>query len=497
MRTTLLALTTVLVVASAAGAALLLRTAAPTPPPASPVEGRGRLLDYSGTPLTSVAMRWQAFLDLRGVHALGPSLAAQFATELASQLRVDEERMRELALRGSGSERRIAGYMEDLAVERVSQWLDASQWRRNPRLVRFVRQPIRTYPESAWMAPVVGITNVDGDGIEGLELQLDKVLRDGADVRISVEIDKQRAITYRLAEAVHGYELDEVGAVAIELRSGRVAAMVSLPSYDPDDLPNRHGANMRLKPVTDVFQPGPLLQPFLLYGVLSADLPERDALSRKFVAGQEEAGIEMARVLGRGGIMLALKRSRLIEPMEVDFPGRANALVRRDATTDALLQEFGNGEAVAMSLLRYSTSLAGILTGYSPTPTTLADLVKRAPTESAAIEGTPAIWTDETDLAADMRGELIKRARISSGDLLADFGGAWAVYRERAKEGDGVRRGVLALFAPAADPRYLLVLNARSSNEELTADALLRIGTDTMSTISPTTAAPRPLSASR
>jgi hypothetical protein len=461
-------------------AALALRTEPPPQRAASPVEARGRLLDWSGRPLTASEDRWQPVLDLDALRRNDRPAQLELLAELAKRLGLAPERLLAIAADAGGAARELPVRLRAYEKERVAAWVERARPAEERPVVRFIRKPIRTYPEGAALAPVVGITNIDGDGIEGLELQHDAVLRRGGDVRVSIEAQKQRRVADALAEAMAEHELAEAEAVVVELATQRVAAMVSLPAYDPADWAHRFGPNLRLKPVTDVFQPGPLLQPFLLHGVFAAEMPERESLESAFVEARADAGVAMARALGRGGVVMALKDGGLAVPMRVDFPGGVSALLNRGATSDALLREFGNGQAVAMSLLEYATSLAGILTGTPPAAVTLA-----ADGELAGAAGRAAA---NVARGRALQGALVKRARIAGHDLLADFGGVWASYRERVKDGDGARRGVVALFAPAREPRYLVVVKTRPRGADVTADELCAVGKTVIAVVDPQSA---------
>lgn len=486
---------TLLLVGGITAGVLMKKQPAPTQLASRDAVTRGELFDYSGKPLTGMETRWRAALNLDAIRRLDTVHAARFAADIAQQFGMGPELAQRIADRPKLREIQLPGHFSEQQVQTVQAWLQHSEWQGTPRLIRFLRKPMRTYPESAALAPVVGIVDVDGTGIEGLELQLNARLRTGAPVRISVEIDKQRSIANRLSEAIRNHGLVEANAVALELATGRLAAIVSLPSYDPADLPNRFGPRLRLKPVTDLFQPGPMLQPFLLYGVLSAESPEQTDLKRAFTAGHRNVGLAMAQALGYQRAMTALEHSGLLQPVDIDFPGAARALVRSRGTPDVLLRDIGNGAGVAPSLLTYSTSLATALTG-TTRPTRLTKTFSQSEDDSVAAGSDAPSQLNAAAHVLALRTEMIKHARLRSGDPHADFGGMWASYRERAEDGPGTRRAAVALFAPAEEPRYLVAVTIRPGSGDLSADAVLEIGIDALRALLPPASVQRTAAAS-
>jgi len=452
-----------------------------TVPPNVPAE-RGALVDYTGKPLTGIEFFWQPALNAETVRGLEDDRAARLIDDLARELDIDGATLRE-RVGYQADELHLPARLSDARKAAVAAWLQASEWSGMPNLLRFMRKSARTYVENAVTAPVVGLVDADGRGVEGMELQLDPILDTGTPVRLSIEIDTQRAMTAVLNDMARRAGLEEANAVAIELATGRIAAIVSVPSFDPTDLPNRRGPNLRLKPATDAFQAGPMLQPFLLEGVLDAALPQEPALTSAFINGRRNAGETMVRALGLERATQTLERSGLVQPIDVDFPGAIAPLVRRHGTPQELLRDLGNGAGVAPSLLRYSTSLAAALLGTEPQPARIATAISQSRAIAAPMKVDIAAALPSR--AHALRASLIERARRASGDATADFGGLWATYRDRTANGTGVRRGAVALFAPAEQPRYLIAITVRPSSRSLSAKDMLELGTRAIRTVVP------------
>jgi cell division protein FtsI (penicillin-binding protein 3) len=149
----------------------------------------------------------------------------------------------------------------------------------------------RYYPESEVTAQVVGLTNIDDQGQEGLELAYNKwlsgkggkkevikdrlgnIIRNVALLRRPVQgknlylsIDHRiQYIAYRaLKEQVNKYHAASGAVVVLDAKTGEVLAMVNQPSYNPNDRPKIHDGRFRNRAVTDTFEPGSTIKPFTI-----------------------------------------------------------------------------------------------------------------------------------------------------------------------------------------------------------------------------------------
>lgn len=154
----------------------------------------------------------------------------------------------------------------------------------------------RYYPEGPVTAHVIGLTNVDDQGQEGLELAynnwlegrsgLRKVMKDRlghiiADVRsiraprpgnnLQLSIDKRiQYIAYReLRAGIGKYKADSGSVVVLDVNTGEILAMVNWPSYNPNIRLNNHD-HYRNRALTDLFEPGSTIKSFSMASVLAS-----------------------------------------------------------------------------------------------------------------------------------------------------------------------------------------------------------------------------------
>jgi cell division protein FtsI (penicillin-binding protein 3) len=159
------------------------------------------------------------------------------------------------------------------------------------------REYRRYYPAGEAAAHVVGFTNVDDQGIEGLELALEpylagksgskQVIQDrngqiitevgsvkmaqvGEDVRLSIDQHLQYIAHRELKAAVHQAQAKAGTAVLLDVHTGEVLAMVNQPAYNPNNKEERLPERYRNRAVTDVFEPGSTLKPFTIAAALES-----------------------------------------------------------------------------------------------------------------------------------------------------------------------------------------------------------------------------------
>ncbi len=163
--------------------------------------------------------------------------------------------------------------------------------------VSLQREYHRYYPMGEVAAHVVGFTNIDDRGQEGLELAYDKwlrgeegsqrVIRDrlgrvvkhvellkkpqsGKDLVLSIDRRLQYLAYRELKRAVFNNKAKSGSAVIFDVQTGEVLAMVNQPSYNPNNRENLRSGTMRNRAVTDVFEPGSTIKPFTIAAALQS-----------------------------------------------------------------------------------------------------------------------------------------------------------------------------------------------------------------------------------
>ena len=163
--------------------------------------------------------------------------------------------------------------------------------------VHTVREYRRRYPEGEAAAHVVGFTNVEEHGQEGIELAFEKQLAgidgsrrvikdrlgrvvedigesvapvDGRDVELSIDSKVQFFAYQRVRDAVVAHKAKAGSAVVLDVTTGEVLALANYPSYNPGERRQLAGSGVRNRALTDIFEPGSTMKPFTVALALDA-----------------------------------------------------------------------------------------------------------------------------------------------------------------------------------------------------------------------------------
>ncbi|TVR83203.1 MAG: penicillin-binding protein 2 [Rhodospirillales bacterium] len=115
--------------------------------------------------------------------------------------------------------------------------------------IRFREDQQRVYPQGAVAAHVLGFTDIDSRGLAGVERHFDSTLADGESVRLCLDVRIQHIVREELAAAVREYRAIGAAGLVLDVTSGEVIAMVSLPDFDPNNR-GRAGDDARFNRVT-------------------------------------------------------------------------------------------------------------------------------------------------------------------------------------------------------------------------------------------------------
>ncbi|KAF1023212.1 MAG: putative peptidoglycan D,D-transpeptidase PenA [Paracidovorax wautersii] len=146
----------------------------------------------------------------------------------------------------------------------------------------------RQYPEGEAAAHVVGFTNVEDRGQEGIELSFNKELGgragsrrvikdrmgrvvddvgdqvppvDGKDIQLSIDSKVQFFAYQKLRDAIAENKAKAGSVVVLDAVTGELLALANYPSYDPNNRQNLTGEQLRNRAVTDTFEPGSTMKP--------------------------------------------------------------------------------------------------------------------------------------------------------------------------------------------------------------------------------------------
>jgi Cell division protein FtsI/penicillin-binding protein 2 len=248
---------------------------------------RGMIMDRNGEPLaisTPVSSIWA---NPGKVLGSGVDLS-----QLASRLELGVDELKKSLRERMGREFiYLKRQIDPVSAERIMQL--------NIPGISLKQEFRRYYPAAEVAAHMIGFTNIDDMGQEGLELAYDgwlkgwpgskRVLQDrlgrivadvesisttepGKDLKLSIDQRIQYLAYRELKTAVNAHHARSGALVMLDARTGEVIAMVGQPSYNPNNRNGLKSEYFRNRTVTDVFEPGSIIKPFTVGAALESGL---------------------------------------------------------------------------------------------------------------------------------------------------------------------------------------------------------------------------------
>ncbi len=162
----------------------------------------------------------------------------------------------------------------------------------------------RYYPAGEVSAHLVGVTGIDGHGLEGVERSYDEWLTGAAGKKtirkdrygrvvenialeekqegkpLQLTIDQRiQAVAYRaIKQAVADHRATSGSVVILDVKTGAVLAMVNAPSYNPNNRSDWQSYKMRNRVITDSLEPGSTIKPFVVLAALENGVADKDTI---------------------------------------------------------------------------------------------------------------------------------------------------------------------------------------------------------------------------
>ncbi len=458
---------------------------------------RGTITDRNGEPLaisTPVDSIW--------VNPQEFAAAADSIPRLARVLELDQQTLWRRITRSMDKE--FLYLKRHLSPDHAQQVLDLKL----PG-VNVQREYHRFYPAGEVTGHLVGFTDIDDQGQEGLELAFNHWLsgesgakrvlkdrlgrsienvasirpaRDGKELRTSIDLRVQYLAYRALKSAIRSYDAKSGSIVVLDVYTGEVLAMVNQPTYNPNDRAQFSAERYRNRAITDIFEPGSSIKPLIVASALeSGDYRQNSVIDTApgyVVVGPKK--IEDSKNLGRVSLTTILARSSNVGVTKLAMTLESDQLW-------STMSRFGLGSLTtsgfpgesAGSLTHYNhwrpISQATLAYGYgiSVTPLQLAQAYaalggdgKLRPVSLVAVSeparGERAIGEDTAVSVRRMLEEVVRpggtgtKAAVPGYRVASKTGTAWKFSSGGYSEDEYI--SIFAGLAPASDPRLAAVV---------------------------------------
>jgi len=238
---------------------------------------RGKILDRNGVVLASS-------VPARAIWAIPEDVKPATAAQLTDLAKLLDTSVADLRGRLADEDRNFVYLKRQVPMEVADQIkkLDVPGIHQQPETRRY-------YPDGEVTAHLVGFTSVEDKGQEGVELTFDdllsgtpgsrRVIKDrlgrviedvqavtlpvnGRDLHLSIDTRLQYLVYRELSEAVQRHQAAAASALIMDVHTGEILALASLPTFDPNRRETFRTPNLRNRAITDTFEPGSIMKPF-------------------------------------------------------------------------------------------------------------------------------------------------------------------------------------------------------------------------------------------
>jgi len=356
----------------------------------------------------------------------------------------------------------------------------------------------RRYPMGRMAAQVLGGVDVDGHGVAGAERAFDKILARGTDpVRLSIDVHVQAVMREELEKSKEEFQAIGACGIVMDVHTGEVIAMVSLPDYDTNDFGKAEPEERFNRALTGMFEPGSTFK--LQTAAMALDfgsahiwdqfdaahnirigrftitdykgkhrflyLPEVIAYSSNLGAAHIALGVGSSRQRAWLGAMGMFRR------IGIELPEAGMSIVpRAENWKEATTMTVGFGHGIAVSPLHVVRGTAAIANGgYVITPTILAH-DDDEPTPAVPV-GRKIMSSNTSDVVRKLMRLVVTDGYGKPADIQGYFVGGKTGTAEKVGAGGYKKHANVSAFMsvfPMNAPRYAVyfMLDEPKGNKE-------------------------------
>ncbi|MFM1885346.1 MAG: hypothetical protein RL026_503 [Pseudomonadota bacterium] len=372
------------------------------------------------------------------------------------------------------------------------------------------REYRRYYPAGEVAGHVLGFTNIDDNGQEGMELAYDhwlggrdgrkrvrqdnrgRVLEDvesvvqaepGKDLHLSIDLRIQYLAYRELLAAMQAHNAAAGSVVVVDVRTGEVLAMVNQPGFNPNDRSQYVPGTYRNRAVTDMLEPGSSIKPFIVAAALESGRFEADSridagngfmkIGNTILEDDHPLGVTtLAMVLAKSSNIGLAKIALALEPQQLWGSLRQLGFGQVTASTfpgesAGILSDYSKWRQVTISSLSRGYSLSVTSLQLAQAYATLGALGVARPVsllraEAAAPVGRRVLSETTARDVIDMLETVVMEGGTGTKAAIPGYRVAGKTGTARKLSGEGYSReehvGVFAGVAPASAPRLAAVV---------------------------------------
>ncbi|AKH42391.1 cell division protein FtsI (penicillin-binding protein 3) [Altererythrobacter atlanticus] len=441
---------------------------------------RGEITDRNGTPLARAFPAYALWYNPSALGDSGPPLVRS-AQEVAAELKaifpdLDQAEIAEKLASGK------AGYLRRRVLPEDANKVYAI----GELALEMPRETDRHYPQGSLGAHVLGYVAADGHGRVGMEAVLDKQLTDPAQrahpAALSIDVRVQGALEDELRRGM--LSVDAVGAagLVLDVDTGEVLALASLPEFDPNKIDAEGEANMFNRVTNQVYELGSTFKPLTVAAAI--DHGAVTDLSKRFEADKpmrvdgfpirdshtiaptlnvpqgliHSSNIVTAKVvdeLGADRLQRVMRDLGMEERPYIELPARGYPIYEKGKWKRLRAMTVGYGHGIAVTPLHLASAYAAMVNGGIWRPATLHKL---GPGE--APRGRRVFKSSTSARMNQLLRMIVVYGTGRSADAAGFRVGGKTGSAEKASDGGYARTSLISTFAaafPMDKPRYVVI----------------------------------------
>lgn len=461
---------------------------------------RGSIFDRNGVPLavsTPIETIWGVPMEMLENQALWNQLAATLNIRpetLGDRIIAAAEKGRGFMYLKRHVQPQVAEQVKALSMSGVSS----------------LREYARYYPVGKAASHVVGFTNIDDKGVEGLELSYDsswlkgesgkrRIVKDltsreieslevisqakpGKDLYLSIDKRLQYQAYIALEEAVRIHKASSGSLVVMDVNTGEILAMTNAPSYNPNNGAERVGVKKRNRAITDQFEPGSTMKPFTIAAALESgqfspnDIvytsPGYYKLGRYEIRDSKDYGwLDLRGIIRKSSNVGVTKVAQQLDPEQMwsiydqfgfgrppgsEYPGEVPGLLNHSSLWNTVEQTtLSYGYGLAASVLQLTRAYAAIANGGVMHQVSFIKRDKPEAGVRAISEKVSKQVTSMLESVVSEKGTGV-RAKVPGFRVAGKTGTSYKSYSGGYDEDRYI--SVFAGFAPVSNPKFALVV---------------------------------------
>ena len=345
--------------------------------------------------------------------------------------------------------------------------------------LQFTDTEKRVYPQGNLFAHIIGEVGVDKKGLSGLEKHFDDVIKNGNEpLRLSIDAGVQYAVREVLAQEIQKYKAKNGTVIVMDVNTGEIISMVSLPDFDPNNPPDPGDERRFNRASLGVYEFGSVFKVFNAAMALDSGVvtPDEKIDSSEFKFGRkvyrddhpQDRPLNLSEVLAyssnTASARIALragsekrkeffKRIGFMDPLQIELPEKGTPILpKRWSDTNLISNSFGY--EISVTPVHVITAMSAMVNGGILRPATIIATDKPA-------EGVRVLSEENSKKMREMLRYVVLEGTGKWADVAGYEVGGKTGTAEKVVGGKYDKKAVRATFVsvfPSSNPKYAMLV---------------------------------------